>query len=1151
MIELVQTKKHKIIAPLIESVSCGSVCIWISACIFSSSGIIKGSQAYSSSKVFPLLSRMRKANMVPIGLEEKKLFVVIDVRKLLKSKVNRFIKIPADITKDIEVFDKVNQEENKDKIVQNKEIYNWQLTFTSSNNGKVNTRGNNIIELYMPELQIIKNDLYINGSYARYYKALTDIELESRLKEVAREMDSVEYQYTFSALKELMHRHRLSLRFAWLLLDKLKEDNKKVLAVSIVLRALKKLIKEIVNTKKIPIRQYKDIINEHLKGIIEGNKEVYNKLSIALLFSRLRIIKDCEHTINDVINYSKTEYRLLIEGTEQILNVKYSHDYMNNIKSDKYFYLASTLNKEMCELQIKTNIPLSLKEHCYISLAKIMYLGEYDEETKSEGNEISFVSIDSRPENYETSRDELPNKVTAHCEKEIKVIDKNTKRNKRSRVCYSYRKSIQLPPLTTIVPMALNNKTSRAFLPKKCQQRSLKLDLPFPCKLKSNNGSWINLVVKNGKLKLPNVQILNQWESYINSLLKKSVILSIAEQIQYEMMFMKLLSVLCTTCNSINKCSECFEKKKKAVNEVMKSLKKTLNLRLTYPESVLSIVTLAGIILLQSNEKMLGLKEYMKAIDLYILIYGDPRGRGNVFNIWGKLLISYILQANNFKKSLGTSSLADILNAEKPNTFFKNIWKYDSLEWLVKNAPIRNVSGITCNTSLITSLLSNYDNSRLDLWTTFTSDHSLFKLKNFNSRVLLWVNNNYSELGTVNTNIETPLRNEYIVNITCGHYCSFAINIHGEVFAWGNNKFGQLGINTPEISIPTKIEGLALVKHVSCGNESAVAVTTEGKLFTWGSGDNGLLGHGNLESSFIPKEVKGLKNVKEASCGGLHMAAVTYEGEVFTWGRAEAGQLGLNKEELEDLLKKYEDYYINEPYLVNKEKFEESKIVSVTCGEAHTLGLTNKGAVYGWGFSNFGQLGLGFTSDSFEPGTGNYKSTVWVPERLTKLEGIKIEKIVAGSTFSFFVSDKKELYSCGVNDFGQTANEVMFKELEVKYKVEKPQRTTDISEPIRVSYFSNIQIKDISTGENHAAAVSNDSKAAVWIWGKLTAGKSKGEKNYQPRVVESLEGVRIEKVGCGSSHSMVLTEFNNVAKSFPLSKSKVKTDNWNLKFVTN
>lgn len=82
--------------------------------------------------------------------------------------------------------------------------------------------------------------------------------------------------------------------------------------------------------------------------------------------------------------------------------------------------------------------------------------------------------------------------------------------------------------------------------------------------------------------------------------------------------------------------------------------------------------------------------------------------------------------------------------------------------------------------------------------------------------------------------------------------------------------------------------------------------------------------------------------------------------------------------------------------------------------------MTKEGKIYGWGMSNYGQLGLGFSSDSFEPGIGMEKSKVHEPVEITGLKGeSRVSKIICGATFSLFQTEKGDLYGCGMNDLGQ------------------------------------------------------------------------------------------------------------------------------------
>ena len=80
--------------------------------------------------------------------------------------------------------------------------------------------------------------------------------------------------------------------------------------------------------------------------------------------------------------------------------------------------------------------------------------------------------------------------------------------------------------------------------------------------------------------------------------------------------------------------------------------------------------------------------------------------------------------------------------------------------------------------------------------------------------------------------------------------------------------------------------------------------------------------------------------------------------------------------------------------------------MQVACGEAHTVVLTEEGKVWGWGMSMYGQLGLGFSGDSFEPGIGMIKSRVNTPTEITPYfpPDVRVTKINCGAMFTLFIT---------------------------------------------------------------------------------------------------------------------------------------------------
>lgn len=70
--------------------------------------------------------------------------------------------------------------------------------------------------------------------------------------------------------------------------------------------------------------------------------------------------------------------------------------------------------------------------------------------------------------------------------------------------------------------------------------------------------------------------------------------------------------------------------------------------------------------------------------------------------------------------------------------------------------------------------------------------------------------------------------------------------------------------------------------------------------------------------------------------------------------------------------------------------------------------------------SMYGQLGLGFSADSFEPGIGLSKSKVLVPTDITPFlpPNTNIEQVYCGAAFTLMRTKEGELFGCGINDLG-------------------------------------------------------------------------------------------------------------------------------------
>ena len=146
------------------------------------------------------------------------------------------------------------------------------------------------------------------------------------------------------------------------------------------------------------------------------------------------------------------------------------------------------------------------------------------------------------------------------------------------------------------------------------------------------------------------------------------------------------------------------------------------------------------------------------------------------------------------------------------------------------------------------------------------------------------------------------------------------------------------------------------------------------------------------------------------------------KGILFAWGSAEGGQIGIPDLNCESL---------GTPHKIDFLAQKSQRIIQVACGEAHTVALTEEGKIWGWGMSMYGQLGLGFSGDSFEPGVGMSKSRVNQPTEMTSYfpPDVKVSKIHCGAMFTLFITENEELYGCGINDLGQLGLDTYLEEM--------------------------------------------------------------------------------------------------------------------------
>lgn len=158
-------------------------------------------------------------------------------------------------------------------------------------------------------------------------------------------------------------------------------------------------------------------------------------------------------------------------------------------------------------------------------------------------------------------------------------------------------------------------------------------------------------------------------------------------------------------------------------------------------------------------------------------------------------------------------------------------------------------------------------------------------------KVYTWGSNYEGLLGNGKNNnkpnkpgINKYLREEHVINISCGYSHSLALTKKGNLFAWGHNNYGQIG--NSKFSINLKPERLDIFEDklimISCGGWHSMALTEKGLVYSWGRNNEGQLADGSRKNSTIPKLVK--EKIKKISCGSEHSLLLSNEGEIYVFG---------------------------------------------------------------------------------------------------------------------------------------------------------------------------------------------------------------------------------------------------------------------------
>jgi len=268
---------------------------------------------------------------------------------------------------------------------------------------------------------------------------------------------------------------------------------------------------------------------------------------------------------------------------------------------------------------------------------------------------------------------------------------------------------------------------------------------------------------------------------------------------------------------------------------------------------------------------------------------------------------------------------------------------------------------------------------------------------------------------------------------------------------------------------------------VVCGMASTVsAAVIEGALYSWGSDGYGKLGDGMTTDRWQPMVVPGLDGGVTAIATGFNHSLVFQDGQFYAWGFNGSGRLGIGGTEGGNY---------TTPQLVSG---MGKGVTAVAAGAYHSLAIQD-GKLYMWGRNNFGQVGIGNTTDRYTP----------QPVSVSASNG-DVTAVAAGDFYSLAIQDGA-LYAWGYNGFGQLGIG----------------NTTDRNIPQLVSGMGE-GVTAVAAGQDHCLAIQ-DGKLYAWGLnhnGQLGTGNFTNRSTPQP-VLGMEEGITAFAAGGDTSMAVM------------------------------
>uniref|UniRef100_UPI00358EBFD6 regulator of chromosome condensation isoform X2 n=1 Tax=Myxine glutinosa TaxID=7769 RepID=UPI00358EBFD6 len=344
---------------------------------------------------------------------------------------------------------------------------------------------------------------------------------------------------------------------------------------------------------------------------------------------------------------------------------------------------------------------------------------------------------------------------------------------------------------------------------------------------------------------------------------------------------------------------------------------------------------------------------------------------------------------------------------------------------------------------------------------------------------------------------------ELAVQVVAGGMHTACLGVSGKVYTFGCNDEGALGRLTTdeeEEARPCIVEISENIALLSAGDSHTAALTPSGKVYIWGAfrDNDGVIGLLEpLKMCPLPVQLPIKATIIKVASGNNHLCLLSEDGELFTLGCGEQGQLGRvpscftargGRRGLEFFL---------QPLPV---RFQSATFLKdVFCGAYGTFIITHSNDVFGFGLSNFYQLG--------EMGSTMY----FMPKMLAAFQksGKVYVSFSGGQHHTLCMDSEGFVYSLGRAHYGRLGLGSDAKDQG------KPQLVPGVAKAVAVACGSSVSF-----------AITQEGQVLAWGMGSnLQLGCCVDEEDVfspQPMEGKQLEGKRTIAVSSGGQHTALL-----------------------------